>query len=336
MASHSIVITEPPIGDIFVASNYYSRSNVNDLLNRLSYKLPVKAATTGNISLASATVIDGVTLNSLDRVLVKDQINTGENGIYYLGLTGLTRALDYSSSLEYERGAVVLVASGAINAHKLFHVEPIYSAVINTTPVVFKVHRHYIDDVTDITASGKSLININHNLSATIDPNTTTGYSNGSLWFNNTNGGIFRFNGTNWTPLTNSSQVAIGQLPDGTPLVAGVGSLSANLVVRLDTTTLGNILIANSSNSLLAAHTLGINKYGVPDIGDGVTVVTSGLIKDINTSAFSIGARLYFNHLGQLTATPPTAGFLQCVGRVIKADAFTGVLEVKIEPPIIL
>jgi hypothetical protein len=47
-----------------------------------TWKLPVRVATTGNITLSGLQTIDGVAVVKGDRVLVKNQITASENGIY--------------------------------------------------------------------------------------------------------------------------------------------------------------------------------------------------------------------------------------------------------------
>src|SRR5690348_17091598 len=56
-----------------------------------SFKEPCRAATTANITISTALnnadVLDGVTLATGDRVLVKNQTTEKENGIYIVGVT---------------------------------------------------------------------------------------------------------------------------------------------------------------------------------------------------------------------------------------------------------
>ena len=69
--------------------------------NSLSYKVPARVATTAAIDLASApAAIDGVTLASGDRVLVKDgsTVNGGTSSIDILGERWLRNAAIISTS----------------------------------------------------------------------------------------------------------------------------------------------------------------------------------------------------------------------------------------------
>lgn len=66
-------------------------SDINDILN---LSTTVQVATTENIDLLTPPVIDGITLSSGDRVLVKDQDTPSENGIYVLENSILVRSDD--------------------------------------------------------------------------------------------------------------------------------------------------------------------------------------------------------------------------------------------------
>jgi len=63
-------------------------------------KESVRVATTANITIATALnnadVLDGITLATDDRVLVKDQTAPAENGLYTVGVTP-ARAYDQST-----------------------------------------------------------------------------------------------------------------------------------------------------------------------------------------------------------------------------------------------
>lgn len=101
-----------------------NKSYVDDLLAGLRWKAPVVAATTTNGTLASAyangSTVDGVSLATGDRVLVKDQTAQTENGIYTVNASGApTRATDADSTAELN-AATVFVLGGTVNADHAF------------------------------------------------------------------------------------------------------------------------------------------------------------------------------------------------------------------------
>lgn len=87
-----------------------------------AYPQPVRAATTANITIATALnngdSLDGLTLATGDRVLVKDQSTGAENGIYIVGVTPV-RADDMDTGLE-AWGCIVKVQAGTVNANTLW------------------------------------------------------------------------------------------------------------------------------------------------------------------------------------------------------------------------
>lgn len=98
-----------------------NKAYVDGLLQGLSWKTAVRAATTANGTLASAyangQVIDGVTLATGDRVLLKNQTSGAENGIYTVNASGApTRATDMDVSSEAVNNATVMVSEGTVNA----------------------------------------------------------------------------------------------------------------------------------------------------------------------------------------------------------------------------
>jgi hypothetical protein len=92
-----------------------TKAYVDRLVEGLAWKDNVRVATTGNINLnAPGSIIDGVTLSVGDRVLVKNQSDARQNGIYiYNGpSTPMTRAPDANTADELE-SAVVMVDEGS-------------------------------------------------------------------------------------------------------------------------------------------------------------------------------------------------------------------------------
>lgn len=86
-------------------------------LNGLAWKQSVRAASTTNVTLtAPGATLDGVTLVTGDRVLLKDQTNAAENGVYVWNgaSTALTRASDAATGAQL-LSAAVLVREGTTN-----------------------------------------------------------------------------------------------------------------------------------------------------------------------------------------------------------------------------
>jgi len=80
----------------------------------LSWKAPALTATSANITLSGLQTINGVTLVAGDTVLVKDQTNPAQNGIYVASATAWTYAVGGDTWNEYI-GAIIFIASGSLN-----------------------------------------------------------------------------------------------------------------------------------------------------------------------------------------------------------------------------
>ena len=91
-----------PSVDTDVATKAY----VDSVASGLAQKSAVKAATTANITLSGTQTVDGVSLLAGDRVLVKDQTDGKENGVYVVASGSWTRATDMDADAEFPSSAV--------------------------------------------------------------------------------------------------------------------------------------------------------------------------------------------------------------------------------------
>jgi uncharacterized cupin superfamily protein len=89
---------------------------------RLAIKAPCRVATTANITLSGEQTIDGVAVvaatssTAADRVLVKDQDDASENGIWEVGTGAWTRAPDWDGIGDVMTGTFLFVHSGSTNS----------------------------------------------------------------------------------------------------------------------------------------------------------------------------------------------------------------------------
>jgi len=87
---------------------------------------------------SAVTVIDGYTLQTDDRVLVRAETNTAHNGIYvYSNSTVLTRALDFNTNVEIAGGDFTFVINGTLFG-KTGHVKVADITTLGTDPIVFE------------------------------------------------------------------------------------------------------------------------------------------------------------------------------------------------------
>jgi hypothetical protein len=114
-----------------------NKNYVDSLAQGIDAKDSVRVATTTDISLTGNQIIDGVTLSDGDRVLVKDQTNQEENGIYVYNSAGAwTRALDLDEFPEAP-GAFAFVEEGTTNADTGWLSSTDRGGVLDTDPITF-------------------------------------------------------------------------------------------------------------------------------------------------------------------------------------------------------
>ena len=119
-----------------------NKAYVDAQLQGLDVKNSVRVATTANGTLATAfangQTVDGVTLATNDRILIKNQSTGSENGIYTVNASGApTRATDFDSNSEVTGGAFFFVEEGTANADNGFALTNDGAITVGTTALVF-------------------------------------------------------------------------------------------------------------------------------------------------------------------------------------------------------
>jgi hypothetical protein len=91
------------------------RGEISAAAEGLDVKNSVRAATTENITLSGTQTVDGVALVADDRVLVKDQTDASENGLYLVKADAWVRTTDADDAGELHPGVFVFVEQGTLN-----------------------------------------------------------------------------------------------------------------------------------------------------------------------------------------------------------------------------
>lgn len=128
------------VADGTSASDAVNLSQLQAYVRGLSWKDEVRAASTANGTLATAyengDTLDGVTLATGDRILLKDQTSHSEDGIYVVAASGApARATDADSTAELEN-ATVFVSSGTVNADRAY-TQTATITTVNTTALAW-------------------------------------------------------------------------------------------------------------------------------------------------------------------------------------------------------
>ena len=158
-ASNSVAITGGTITGLGAPSSGSDAANktyVDDLVTGLKTRIITRVATTANINLSNALengdTLDGITLATGNKVLVKDQTDATENGIYNVVASGAaTRDTDYDTVAELA-GQLVIVQEGSSNADKIFLCTTDNSGSIGSVNIVFTVVTP--SNVGDVTLNG--------------------------------------------------------------------------------------------------------------------------------------------------------------------------------------
>jgi len=106
---------------IYVGNGYGALLDNNEVTNcrqsgiqlKKVMKTPIAAATTGNITLSGLQTVDAVTLTANKIVLVKNQTDTTQNGLYIVSAGNWLRADD--SLAGYMLGTIIPIGAGSIN-----------------------------------------------------------------------------------------------------------------------------------------------------------------------------------------------------------------------------
>ena len=235
----------------FGSDSLVNKSYVDAVANGLDVKKSVKVATTANLAgtynNANGTItassngqitIDGVALSSDDRVLVKDQTTTTQNGFYKVTTVGsgsqafvLTRTPDADDAAELTGGAFTFVEEGTANADNG------YVASHNGTPTLGT------DAITFEQFSGAGQISAGAGLTKTGNTIDVVGtadkitVSANALTIANTYVGQ--------SSITTLGTIATG-VWNGTEIGVAHGGTGLTSIAK------GSVLVANSANTLSA------------------------------------------------------------------------------------
>jgi len=125
---------------VVLATREYVDTSVIEALAKLDFKHSVLVATTANIVLSGIQTIDGVLLSVDSRVLVKDQAQAKDNGIYVVPANGAwKRAQDADVSAEVTPGLFVSIEKGTVNADSVWQLVTDAPIVLGTTALAFEM-----------------------------------------------------------------------------------------------------------------------------------------------------------------------------------------------------
>lgn len=280
----------------------------------------VVAATTANITLSGPQTIDGVAVIAGNRVLVKNQSTTSQNGIYDVAAGAWTRSSDSNTAGQLKIGYTYFVQSGTINASSTWSITT-QPTVLGSDPVVFS---QFSASQQYTAGNGLSLTGNQFGITAPVSAANggtgNTSYTTGDLLYASSssvlsrlpavaNGSVLVSQGVASAPAYSSTPTVTNLTTTGSTIVsdgsvgAGTGALyfasdTDTGLYRAGVNTLGffanGASIGTWSPSFLSVAT-GLS------VGPGGTGTNNGLLYLEGSNASSYGAAIRFKRNGANT-----------------------------------
>lgn len=140
------------------ASDAVNKAYADSIAAGLIVKAPARGATTGsNITLSGGapTTLDGLTLVANDRILVKDQTTTTENGIYFVQTLGSgangtwARTTDADTGAKLAHGSYIFIQAGTTNGGSSWVMTSADPITIGTSAIIWLLY----NQITNVPAS---------------------------------------------------------------------------------------------------------------------------------------------------------------------------------------
>jgi len=132
---------------------------VDSAISGLDAKEAVLVATDSNITLNGLQTIDGIELSENDRILVKNQTNAAENGIYSVKSDDWIRTEDADNNpgSEVNNGMYCFVTNGTNNANTGWILSATDPVELGTTELYFNIFSNVIINANDILTKLKTV-----------------------------------------------------------------------------------------------------------------------------------------------------------------------------------
>jgi len=244
-----IIITSSSIETFFIKASCQAATTANLNVIYNNGASGVGATLTNNGALA-ALVVDGYNVNVNDRILIKDQVTTFQNGIYDVTVVGnggvawvLTRSIDFNSPTTIQVGDFTNVLNGTININTAWLEVDIVN-IVGTDPIQW-ISFGFGGSVTSVTGTLNEINVVNGTTTPVISISptyvgqasiTTLGTIGAGVW--NGTPITVPFGGTGLTTLTTAYGVVCA------------GTTATGVLQNAGTGAAGQILISNGAGAL--------------------------------------------------------------------------------------
>jgi hypothetical protein len=309
MGSQLITNLASPVNGTDAANKNY----VDTAVTGLSWKQAVRVATTtaGTLatSFANGQTVDGVTLVTGDRILIKNQATQTENGIYIVNASGApTRTADSNLAAELV-GEAVFVDSGTVNADTGWIQTASAPITLGTTNLVYN---QFSGSGTYAAGTGLTLTGNTFSLTAPV-PVALGGTGLTSV---PANGALNIGNGTGFTRATLTAGTAISVTNgSGSITIANTGvtsftsntGLSANVSATgaVTVTNTGVLSAAGTAGQVLVNGTSGSAQTGALTLTlpQSIATTSAPTFANITDSGLTAGGAVYAGTSGLLQST---------------------------------
>ena len=291
----SLVVTAGTISTTPSAStDIANKTYVDTVAQGLDTKASVVAATTVNITLSGAQTIDGISVVAADRVLVKNQTLSQNNGLYLCASGAWTRTTDMNTWAQVP-GAYVFVEDGTTQADTGWVCTSNAGGTLGTTAITWAQFSGAGSGVSSITFGTTGLTPATTTTGAVTVAGTLAVANGGTGLTAGTSGGILAYTATgtlassallaaNALMIGGGAGVAPSTVTTGTGVVTALGvntGSSGAFVVNggaLGTPSSGTVTNLTGTASININGTVGATTV---NIGAFSTLTTTGTINSI-------------------------------------------------------
>jgi hypothetical protein len=255
-------ISTAPVGNTDIVNKNYA----DMLAFGLSFKNPAIVATTANITLSGLQTIDGYTTLAGDRVLVKNQTNQANNGIYIASATAWARSSD-ANTWDKLVSAFLFVDYGTVNAGTAWYCTAQPGGTLGVTAISFSPF-----SVSSSYSAGTGL-----QLTGSVFSIANTTVSAGS-YGSGSSVPTYTVNAQGQLTAASNTSISIS----GSQITSG---------------TIGSSYLTGSYTGITGVGTLtsgtwNANTIGVGYGGTGATTFTAGYLKASGTTPFTTSATI--------------------------------------------